>query len=287
MRPTWAAILTTLMLTLMLPLLLVIPGWRLAYSDQYSPYVMAFGFGMLIAGIFVAPLELIRQVMRPGGLATAHFGWSERSANVLRLHMRWYIDLGLPLVLVVCLLTRSGNVRWESSLGRFVFFAFMVLTSWFIRGITHPKTGALATWLLHHRDGWLDRLKVIWHPLLFCTPLLLGVLSLLGYSHSAYQLTNQLYKTLMLVVALIFVGGLLRRWAMLNRRALAIQQLRERAAAADTAERSPIDVPETPELNVREASEQTMRLISTAMVVAGLFGVCMDLDQRVARNRVP
>ncbi|MEZ6090090.1 MAG: mechanosensitive ion channel [Pirellulaceae bacterium] len=272
MQPTWAAILSTAILTLLLPLVLIVPGWRLAYSDSYSTFVEATGFGMLFAGLFVAPLELIRQVVRPGGLAIAHFGWSERAATALRLHMRWYIDLGLPFVLVLSMLTHSGNVRWESSLGRMVFVAFMLLTAWFLRGVLHPQTGALSFWLQKHRDGWVDRLRVVWHPVLFCTPLLLAFLSLLGYSYSAYKLTDQLYKSLMLAVALILVGGLLRRWAMLNRRALALQQIRERAAAADAPDRSPIEVGEPQELNVREANEQTMRLIATTLTVAGLFG---------------
>lgn len=272
MRPTTSAILTTLILATLTPLVLAIPGWQLAYADRYSPYVEATGFGLMFAAMFVAPLELIRQVVRPGGLALAHFGWSERSAATTRTHLRWYLDLALPFVLVWSVLLHCGNVRWETSLGRLVFLVVMMQTSWFVYRVMHPKTGTLSLWLLENRDGWIDRLRVIWHTGLACTPLLLGLMSLAGYSYSAHQLAYQLYKTLMLAVALILVGGVLRRWAMLNRRAMAIQQVRDRAAASDTADRSPIEVAEVPDVNIREANAQTMRLIATSLTVAGLFG---------------
>ncbi len=272
MKPTWSAILTTLVLALLLPLALAIPGWQLAYADKFPSYVEATGYGLLFAAMFVAPLELIRQVVRPGGLARAHFGWSDRSATTSRMHLRWYMDLALPFVFVWALLTHCGNVRWETSLGRMVFFVLMLQTAWFVRGIMHPKTGALSLWLLENRDGWIDRLRVVWHTAFSCTPLLLGLMSLAGYTYSANQLAHQLYKTLMLAVALILVGGVMRRWAILNRRAMAIQQVRDRMAASETPDRSPIELTEIPEVNIREASAQTMRLISTTLMVAGLFG---------------
>ncbi|QDV68756.1 Miniconductance mechanosensitive channel MscM precursor [Rosistilla carotiformis] len=272
MKPTWSAVLTTLILSLLMPMALAVPGWRLAYADKYSPYIEATGYGLLFAAMFVFPLELIRQVVRPGGLALAHFGWSERSAASSRRHLRWFLDLALPFVFVWSLLLHCGNVRWETSLGRLVFVILMLQTAWFVRGVMNPQSGAPSLWLLQHRDGWIDRLRVVWHNALFGTPLLLGLLSLAGYSYSAHQLADQLYKTLMLAVALILVGGLMRRWAMLNRRAMAIQQVRDRSAASESADRSPIEVTEHPEVNIREANAQTMRLISTSLTVAGLFG---------------
>lgn len=127
--------------------------------------------------------------------------------------------------------------------------------------------------------GWLDWLRYVWHPAIAAFPLALAIASLLGYRYSAERLTMLLYETLWLGICLLLLRGLFRRWALLSRRRLLLQQIRERTGATQKqAEGEYEEVtgigPESETIEMTDVNAQTLRSIDAflaALATIGLF----------------
>ncbi|WP_164100518.1 mechanosensitive ion channel domain-containing protein [Candidatus Laterigemmans baculatus] len=281
MRPTMAVIWRCGLLSLPLVVLLGIPGWRLTTDSNTPGYAQAVGNALMLIAAAVLPLELARQLVRRNGLAVLHFGLSEEHAHVVRRSLRFAIDIGLPLMLLWGIAFNYGKTSISSSLARPLFFSGMGLMAFAVWRIMHPRTGLMAGVIEKRYGGWLDRLRYVWHPALTAIPLVLGGLSLAGYSYSARQLAEQLYWTLWLVLGLVVIGGLMRRWVTISRRRLILAQARQRASEAERRDGAPIEVaPENTQLDITEINAQTLRLIHavlTVMTVVGLWYMWADV----------
>jgi potassium efflux system protein len=281
MQPTWAALMLTVVLTLPLILLLAVPGWKISSLSDWRIsnvpnviiYVHAIGHALVEAAAFVLPLELLRQICRPGGLASAHFGWTDTTIRSLRTNLRFLLDLGLPLILVGAAAESIGNVRVQSSLGRLMFALLMLVFAGVFWSALNPRKGPLHAWIIRHPDGWIDQLRFLWRPALAALPLFMGVVCLAGYSYATRTLSTEFYATIWLALAMVFARGLLRRWSLINRRQMLRMQAQQRAADRQKLEETPAAFVEETELDVTQINAQTQRLINAALIVVGFVGV--------------
>lgn len=275
MRPTLRALWMTGLLSLPLVVLFGIPGWRLSELAEETEYVRAVGNAILLMAAVVFPFELARQLVRPNGLAVMHLGFKSETATVIRSALRFSIDLGLPIALVWGIAHNSGHASINAALARPLFLCGMVIMTLALWKILHPQTGIMEKIVSAHPGGWLDRLRYVWHPGLSGIPLVLGVMSMAGYSYSARQLAEQLYWTVWLVLGLIVVGGTMRRWVTVSKRRLLLAQARQRASEAERRDAVPVDlVIENNGPDLTEINAQTLRLINamvTMMTVLGLY----------------
>ncbi len=275
-RYTAEAALITLCITIPLPLLFLFLHWRLHSLDKLD-FAKSFGNGLLLATAVFFPLELMRQTSRVGGLGIRHFEWTEKGARILRGNLRWLIDFSLPIVIVVAIFSSQKNIRWESSLGRVAFITLMVLLAIFFGRIFMPRTGVLARYVNAYPDSWFGRLRFGWYSTIVIIPVSLAALSFVGYHYTAQRLASHLNTTLWLIVCLTMLFFLLRRWLLLGRRKLMIAQAKQRLA--EVARRDPnlpaSPLPDEPEINLVVINEQTMRLVSSFIVVSALVAIFM------------
>ena len=106
----------------------------------------------------------------------------------------------------------------------------------------------------------------------------ISTLSFIGYYYTAQRLASHLNTTLWVVIVLAIVFYCLRRWLTLGRKKLMLSQAKQRLAdAAKRDPNQPIAAPllEDAEVNLVVVNEQTMRLVSSFIVVSGLFAVFM------------
>ncbi len=139
----------------------------------------------MMAARYFFPLEVIRQVSRRGGLGENHFAWSHSTTLLLRRHLRWLIDLGVPAVGICALLYARSNDLFEHSLGRLLFMGLMLLCSTFLFNHPTSEPRSLRAYLVEHPGGWADRLRYLWYFGITLGPLLLGFNSLSGYHYTA------------------------------------------------------------------------------------------------------
>ncbi len=284
-QPTLQAAGVTVVMSVWAPLLLWFLSWRLAAAGEDDPFVRAVAVGLARTATYLFPLELLRQICSKDGLASAHFDWSERAVEVLRRNLRWLVPVSVPLVFLSATLKEGMSEPGADWLARICFIAATVVLSVFLWRVLKPSSGVFQELIAYHPGGWVDRLKYLWFAVASLGPLLLAVLAFFGYDYTARVLSVRLLATLWLVLGLILLRAFLSRWLLLRRRRLAIERLRQRRAAEAAARQSDSDaspgLSDLPisqlqqETDLSSLSEQTQRLVNSALLICGLLGVWM------------
>jgi potassium efflux system protein len=292
--------LRTLILTVLTaapwPVLLASLGWILGGQRGGSELGRALAHGLRFTAAVLASIELLRQVCRGRGLATAHFGWPEQGTRLVRKQLRWFLPLALPLTLLGATTHALETDRWQS-LGRLNFMAAMLVLAILVYRVLRPAGGVLYGFLAHRRGGWEDRLYQILFPLVVASPLALVVLASLGYFYTARQLGWRLQATGWFLVVFSIGGALALRWLLIVRRRLAMRQARRRRAAmlqesksGEGAEIPTVDVSTDGQLDLSTINLQTRRFVQTALLagfVASVWLIWADVLPALSFLNVP
>jgi potassium efflux system protein len=289
--PTAQAILYCLLLAAPVSLLMAWLGYRLQQAASPQTFTHALGLGALVAARYFYPLELIRQICRSGGLAEKHFEWPTTATSLLRKHLRWLIDLGVPAVFLGGLLFNLGENRYEHALGRVAFIALMILCGLFFGIVFRPRSGVLGEYLECHRGGWLERLRYLWYAVLVIGPLSLAIMSLTGFHYTAIRLSMLSHTTLITLTGLFLCHQIIHRWLWQSRRRLITEQARQRLEGVQTRELDPLlpssaagggarvdrKAPEYPlgaqVVDLAEMNAQSLSLAFSILVVVAILSV--------------
>ncbi len=273
--PTAKVLLDCILLSLPLALLHLILGWRLMSTSEGNPFVESIAMGLLVSARYFYPLEMIRQISRSGGLAENHFQWTSRSTQMLRKNLRWFIDLAIPAVTVVGIVSQFGESKWENSLGRLTYCVLMSLCFLYLSILLHPRKGVFSDFLSRNAGGWIDRLRYIWYSAFAIGPLALMGMSLMGYHYTAIRLTMLLYTTFITMVGILLLSSLIHRWLLLRRREILVSQARQRLEEArrrdpgTTHSNTPNSLATADSRSeLAEINAQTIRLIRSTLVFA-------------------
>ncbi|MEI8212708.1 MAG: mechanosensitive ion channel domain-containing protein [Planctomycetota bacterium] len=280
MSPTLKSIVLCVLLSAPMALIHILLGWRLVHSSGSNQFIESVGMGLLVGARYFFPLEMLRQISRSGGLAESHFQWSTHASTVLRRHLRWCIDLSIPTVCLVGLIWNFSETRWENSLGRIAFSVLMILCSAFMLNVLHPRHGVFRDYLERNAGGWIDRLSFLWYSGLSFAPVVLMVMSLMGYHYTAIRLSMHLHTSCMTLVGLLLLYNLICRWLLLRRRQLIVSQARQRLEEArrrdaDTPSMATAvaPIPLETEADLSSINAQTIRLVSSTLVFAAFAAI--------------
>ncbi|WP_428307059.1 mechanosensitive ion channel domain-containing protein [Lacipirellula sp.] len=283
LRPTVDALWLTIVLALPGPTLLACLGWTMD-SLSSTEFVRSLSASLRFTAVCWLLIELTRHLCRRGGLADAHFDWSEACLHHLRRRMNWLAVFSLPLVLwLVGLDTQQQDPttitsHWSSSLGRVLFITVMLSLSKFLHRILLAKKSPFRQ-VNFIGGGWLKPLKVVWRPAVTFLPATLAVMAAVGYYYTAMQSAVRILETVAMLLAVSTLGGLTRRWLLVNRRQLAREQAKQRRAQLLAAVETDSADPPAPEaaddtVDLAALSEQTQTLVRTFLgftTAVGLF----------------
>jgi potassium efflux system protein len=274
--PTLKSIIACVVLSTPLALLHLVAGWRLHNAPEGKSFAEAIGMGLLVSARYFFPLELLRQICRAGGLAESHFNWSPTSTQLLRKNLRWFIDLAIPCVCVVGVLSHFGESKFENSLGRITYCVLMALCTAFLSITLHPHRGVFREFLLRNANGWIDRLKYLWYVGLAWSPVALIAMSLLGYHYTSVRLSMHLHTTFVALIGILLLSNIIHRWLLLRRRQILVSQAKQRME--DARKRAPDIVPMNilvldNQTDLSEINAQTMRLVSSTLIFASIAAV--------------
>lgn len=278
---SWRAAGITLLLALPWPALLWFVGWWLGGANNQTEFTFALSRGMQFTAFCLLMLELVRHVCRTQGLADSHFTWPKSCVAQLRRSTRLLSWCCLPLVFWITGLELQDEQKlWSTSLGRLWFVVVMILISFVFYRLLMSRRSAVRQTLIQRAGPGRWKFSTVWMPLVAALPVALALLAVVGYYYTSQQLAIRLLEMGAVLWVLLVVGGLTRRWILLNRRRLAREQARQKRAAAIAAaeasgEQPPTNLPELPEdtVDLNALGEQTNRLIQTLLIVAGLVAV--------------
>lgn len=280
-RATAMALALTLGLALPVPLVLWLGALLLEAPTDQADVALASAAGLKATAVFFFTLELVRHVLREDGLGQRHFGWPAASLRFVRRHLRWLTAVALPAIFFVVVMDRQGDETWNDTVGRLAFMVGMLAFAVFNQRIFHRTGSVIATHVNRNREGLVERLRLLWYPMLVVVPLAFVVLALLGYFYTAVQLQGRLYASLVLCLGLALLNALLYRWLFIARQRLAWEQAEQRRAAARAESDSTEDAPvEDTALDIPAVSAQTQQMFRSLVVLAlvlGLYGIWLNV----------
>ncbi len=280
LRPTLHALWLTAVVAAPWPALLATAGWSIDSLNE-AEFVRALGVALRFVAVCLLLLELLRNLCRPGGLGSAHFDWPDACLLDLRRKLRWLVLLGLPPMLwLVGLDAQSVDAAWSSSLGRAMFIGVMLLLAGVFHGLLLAAASPFRQIALIRPGSWLSPLRVLWRPAAVLLPAALAVLAAVGYYYTALQSAVRILQTVGMLLAVLTLGGVTRRWLLVARRRLAREQAKQRraqlAAAADDDPASPLaaDVIDD-SVDLAALSDQTQKLVRTFLAITTAVGLVL------------
>ncbi len=279
---TFQAIGYTVLLAIPWPLFMLTIGWQLRVSLEATELPRAIGIALVYASFPFYSLRVFRILCLPGGLAAEHFRWSETSLKLLRVNLQRLLIVFLPAYVVAMAAANLESVTLGGIVVKIFFVVSVGALALYLYRVLHPKSGVIKRLFAQNQRHIANRLRFIWFPLVVAMPLVLMGLSLAGYVYTAGTLTGLMFTTLWLFFVLFVMQQLAKRWLLLTRRKLALQAALERRAAARAAEEKEdvitnenglsIEV-EEPTVDLVALSEESRKLVNTALVIAGIVGL--------------
>ncbi|NKN33936.1 mechanosensitive ion channel [Marichromatium bheemlicum] len=277
-RHTVKAIALTLLMALPIPLLMWLLGQQLQASTEATAFTRAFASALIEVSSGLYFLLAFRGLCITGGVADRHFRWSTATLARIRHAIDWFSGYIVPIALVTIAAYDYNNPAHTGDLMRLTLVACMIGFTAFFWHLLSPSKGLFKGILAEHPQGWLNRLRLLWFPLVVGAPLALAGLALAGYVYTAGILFRSLVGQTWLVLTLLVVHQTIVRWLIVTRRRLALQAALERQAARRAQSNEP-SVP-TEVLQLEEAEpdlaamdEQTRRLINASIFFAAVVGL--------------
>jgi potassium efflux system protein len=277
---TFASLAIAVVRALPLTLLLVMLGWFLSAAPQASPFSMAVSSALFVVAPFLYNVLLFRVLSASNGVLRVHFGWSEDILQVIRRQLDRLAAIAAPLVFAIVFFFSSEVAGDRATMGRLAFVALMAVLSWTFRPLAHPVSGVAATYYTRHPDAHGSRLQRLWYVLAMGVPLLLALISILGYLYTSLILTGRLVDTIWLILSLVVVNLVVLRWLALARRKLALriaqsereaqQAAREKVSKADVDDEAPIAAAKP--LDLDEVDQQTRKLLRAGLIFVAILG---------------
>jgi potassium efflux system protein len=280
LAPTLHALWLTAALSAPWPALLAFIGWSMDSLNE-SEFVRSLSMAIRFTAICLLLLELSRHLCRRGGLADCHFDWPDACLVHLKRNLRWLSMLGMPMVLwLVGLEVQEAEPLWSSSLGRVCFIAAMLLLAAVLHRLLLARKSPFRQLVLISGGGWLTPLQLSWRPALVLLPAALAVLAAIGYYFTALQAAVRVLETVAILLSVLALGGVTRRWLLVNRRRLAREQAKQRRAQLAAAAEADSAAPPIPELadeaiDLAAISEQTQKLVRTFLAFMTAVGLVL------------
>lgn len=272
---TLRTLLITFALAAPVPGALMTLGWMFWRAQETGAFGLAAGQGLLLAGVVLLTLEVPRQALRAGGLGEAHYNWPAKPQRRLRLQVFTLECLVAPLLFLLGFVERRDNEVWVQSLGRLSFMLAMLLLFYFFAGNMRKGRGPIRQII----D--CETTNPRWPRVLFLAalvvPLVLLVMSGIGYHYTAVRLGWKLYITLCVLISLVLVRGVILRWLLLARRRLAMEQARKRrealkAARESGAEGEVVTTEESP-LDLSTVNIQSNRMLRAGLIFGSIVAL--------------
>jgi potassium efflux system protein len=261
---TGEALLWTILLAAPLPLLIALMGWAIKLYPNPSGWLKDSADSAQTAAAITMATLFLAAVLRPGGLATAHF----RSRKELVARYRQAIFLFVAVYVPATILTISYHLYGEAttyfdSVARIIFMLCHVWIALDLLRLFRAPDGVLATLAQHHPGRLMTRWRYFWCSIVVAVPLALVVLAAMGYLVTAIELSLGLLTSGVLVAGGAVCYALALRWFRIKYRRLALAEAIERRRASQEA--ATADEPEATDAEVVTIDEEDEQLDLEAM----------------------
>jgi len=264
------------------PFLLGIAGWQLGRLLPTQDFTVAAGSGLASMALILAGSLFFYEMCWKEGIAKVHFKWPESVRRALQRSLRWFIPILAVMTYIFSAVQAQNYTAFSDSLGRLALIILMLSLAAWSAYVLRFSGEIVAMLKRRKRNGWLVRLRFVWYPLTLAVPLLLIVLTVMGYYYSAYALYIRLGETIALILGLIIIKDLVLRWFSIVQRRRVFEEIKRKREATDqkqTLEATSAAVEgetvaiEEPEINLAQIYEKNQMLLRTITFFTVLVGL--------------
>ncbi|MDJ0812437.1 MAG: mechanosensitive ion channel [Woeseiaceae bacterium] len=265
---TVAAMAAAFVRALPLSFLLASVGWLLVQAPDPETFSGVVATSLFAVAPFLYNLLVFRVLAAKKGVLQVHFGWQQDNLTIIRRQLDRFIAIGAPIVFGLVIFYASELAFDRATMGRFMFLGLLILLIVTFRTLAHPRTGVVASYYRKNPDTWLSKLRWFWYASSVGLPLLLGVLSMLGFMYTSITLTSLIVDTFWLALLLTVINLIVLRWIALSRGQLALRVMEEeREKRQEPPDDGEAPVVESKPIDIDEVDAQTRKLLRWALIV--------------------
>lgn len=177
----------------------------------------------------------LRGCFREKGLVNVHFRWHlESVAEVLRRQFLLLFVFSVPIYFFCFLAFASDNTYTSVGLGRLLFIALVLTTSFILHPITFPGGAIFNQVQENFKDKLIFKLRYLFYFISVIFPFSMGLFASIGYLFTAEQLYMRSVTSMVISVAAIFSYGFIFRILQVQRRSLAMIKRQEKLASDES-----------------------------------------------------
>lgn len=277
------ALILSLLISMAWPGALWLVGMRLSSAADGVNQLNAVATGLFAGAWVLWSIEFVRILFVRNGLADAHFTWAlAREGTALRRALALGALVGVPAVVINTALIDYGEDTYSRSLG---CVAYLVVLATLAVGAARAAT--LCKRAIHADDPehWFVEARLRGRVARWGVPVLqvgLAVMVLIGYYYTSLEIGMRAHRSVLIIIAAAVLSGVVRRWLLLARRRIAIEQARRkreamRAEAEGEKTEAARDEHEMDILKIDAQSQAAIRIVSVCSVVVALWFVWTDV----------
>ncbi len=249
-------------------------AWYLSSIAEYWAPAYGLTSGAYSVALFVFSTRFVTLICRDGSVGDRYFNWPADARRMITRTIRWWWAPGAATLFAMRAAGASVSAGGTSEAERLTLMLWLIglgLIAWRVLG--RERSLMRAFWGAD-RSAWLNRLWPMVHGIILLSLAALIAVAGAGYVYTATRLTDRVGMTVGVIIAVVIARALLRRWAILQRRRLAVERLRaeQQRDSGDVARDLP-SIPEPESLDIGSVGEQTMRLLRATLFAALFVGV--------------
>ena len=291
---TSIALISTALLTLPIPILLIGSGLLLARLANASEYSQGISAGLQGSGMILLLLYFVFELTRKNGLASSHLSWHNSLSDGLHKQLGWIIPTVTPLAFLFSINATglsSSFVQLSSyrkisesgvyTLGQIAFIALMIIMLIGLYRVWN-KDSALMKKIssVSNKASW-PQYHALWFTPLMLIPLGFTIASILGYDYTTTFLIAKAINTLWIILAFILLKDILLRSLYVTQRRLKLEEMikiRQELKKQKAQDKEPAVVTDgiildDEKIPYGELSHQVDQLIRTVFITSILIGL--------------
>jgi potassium efflux system protein len=282
-RHTLSALVFSFALAAAWPFGLVLIGWLVRSDPGSNNLSVAIGHALIMISMLLFSFSLARWIFQPRGLSR-HFRWPETVCSEFLDELRWFVPVFISACFLVALSKEVGAEDVSLTIGRPALIVSWILTVVLVWRLLGPSSALNAYLREAETPTLVSRWRFAWVFIFLFMPLLLALISALGYQYAAVNFSLLFLKTLVLIAGLLLLRDLLMRWFYVAERRMRLESMlrrREEARAererlGETEENEGggvgIDIEEI-EIDYRQLGDQGRAFIRVGVVFSMLLGL--------------
>lgn len=244
-------------------------------GQEQGPEIAVIGQAFIAVALSLFVVQFLLAVLEKGQEADLHFGWPESTRETLRRFIHRFARVLLPTSAILALAQQQGADLTEDVIGPIILVIAAALIARHFRQLLRDLPESFASTGIR----WLLNLVLV------MMPLSLAVLTLLGYYHTALQVTGQFLATFYVLSGWVIAEVSVRHgieWSSTRLRLQREAEEREWAARLEAATAMGETLSETPEkkpelAQVRQQTQRLARFVLLAVFGGLLYWVWADL----------